>query len=33
MSKDIPVDFRVSLLKNAYNPLGVLGTKGGCKIP
>ena len=27
-SKDIPIDFRVELLKNAPNPLGVLGSKG-----
>lgn len=27
-SKDIPIDFRVSLLKNAPNPLGVLRSKG-----
>lgn len=26
-SKDIPVDMRVSLLKNAPNPLGILGSK------
>ena len=28
MSKDIPVDFRVAFLKDAPNPLGVLGAKG-----
>ena len=27
-SKDIPIDFRVSLLKNAPNPVGVLRSKG-----
>lgn len=28
MAKDIPVDFRISLLKDAPNPLGVLSAKG-----
>ena len=28
-SKDIPIDFRVALLKNVPNPVGVLGSKGG----
>jgi hypothetical protein len=27
-SKDIPIDFRVTLLKDAPNPLGILGSKG-----
>ena len=27
-SKDIPIDFRVDLLKNAPNPIGILGSKG-----
>ena len=27
-SKDIPIDFRVTLLKNAPNPVNVLGSKG-----
>ena len=27
-SKDIPLDFRVELLKDAPNPIGVLGSKG-----
>lgn len=27
-SKDIPIDFRVTLLKNAPNPLGILRSKG-----
>ena len=27
-AKDIPQDFRVTLLKNARNPLGVLSSKG-----
>jgi xanthine dehydrogenase/oxidase len=27
-SKDIPVDFRISFLKDTPNPLGVLGAKG-----
>ena len=27
-SKDIPVDFRVELLRDAPNPVGVLGSKG-----
>ena len=27
-SKDIPIDFRVELLKDAPNPIGVLGSKG-----
>ncbi|CAB4039754.1 xanthine dehydrogenase oxidase-like, partial [Paramuricea clavata] len=26
-SKDIPIDFRVNLLKDAPNPLGILGSK------
>ena len=37
-SKDIPIDFRIELLKDAPNPVGVLGSKGkqdwiglGCK--
>ena len=31
-SKDIPIDFRIALLKDAPNPIGILGTKGtGCK--
>jgi hypothetical protein len=29
MPKDIPIDFRIALLKVAPNPLGVLGSKGG----
>lgn len=28
MAKDIPVDFRISLLKDAPNPVGVLSAKG-----
>ncbi|XP_028395681.1 xanthine dehydrogenase-like [Dendronephthya gigantea] len=32
-SKDIPIDFRVSLLKNAPNPLGVLGSKAAGEPP
>ncbi|XP_052766428.1 xanthine dehydrogenase-like [Mya arenaria] len=32
-NKDIPVDFRVSLLKNAPNPVGVLGSKGSGEPP
>ena len=31
-SKDIPIDFRVELLKDAPNPIGVLGSKGTCSI-
>jgi xanthine dehydrogenase/oxidase len=27
-SKDIPIDFRVTLLKNAPNPKGILSSKG-----
>lgn len=27
-SKDVPIDFRVKLLKDATNPVGVLGSKG-----
>lgn len=27
-SQDIPIDFRVELLKNAPNPLGILRSKG-----
>ena len=27
-TKDIPIDFRVDLLKNAPNPIGILGSKG-----
>ena len=27
-SKDIPIDFHVELLKDAPNPIGVLGSKG-----
>ena len=27
-SQDIPIDFRVELLKNASNPPGILGSKG-----
>ena len=27
-SKDIPIDFRVELLKNSSNPPGILGSKG-----
>ena len=27
-AKDIPIDFRVELLKDALNPIGVLGSKG-----
>ena len=27
-TKDIPVDFRINFLKDAPNPLGVLGAKG-----
>ena len=27
-SKDIPIDFRIEFLKNAPNPVGVLGSKG-----
>ena len=27
-SKDIPIDLRVELLKNAPNPVGFLGSKG-----
>jgi xanthine dehydrogenase/oxidase len=26
-TKDIPIDWRVSLLKNSNNPLGILGSK------
>ena len=29
-AKDIPQDFRVSLLKNSRNPLGVMSSKGCC---
>lgn len=28
MAKDIPIDFRIQLLKNAPNPVGVLRSKG-----
>ena len=28
-AKDIPQDFRVSLLKGARNPMGVMSSKGG----
>lgn len=28
MPKDLPIDFRLTLLKNAPNPLGVLRSKG-----
>ena len=31
-SKDIPIDFRVSLLKNAPNPLGILRSKGNIDV-
>ena len=31
-SKDIPIDFRVELLKDAPNPIGVLGSKGAYDI-
>lgn len=27
-TKDIPIDFRIELLKDAPNPLGILGSKG-----
>ena len=27
-SKDIPIDFRIALLKDAPNPIGILGSKG-----
>ena len=27
-SKDIPIDFRIALLRDAPNPIGILGTKG-----
>jgi len=33
VSKDIPVDFRVTLLKNAYNPLGIMGSKAVAEPP
>jgi xanthine dehydrogenase/oxidase len=32
-SKDIPIDFRVALLKNAPNPVGVLGSKASGEPP
>lgn len=27
-AKDIPLDFRVKLQRNSYNPAGILGSKG-----
>ncbi|XP_053608971.1 probable aldehyde oxidase gad-3 [Plodia interpunctella] len=33
LAKDIPIDFRVSLRRNSYNPLGVLGSKGATEPP
>ncbi|XP_013192263.2 uncharacterized protein LOC106136308 [Amyelois transitella] len=32
-AKDIPIDFRVSLRRNSYNPVGVLGSKGVTEPP
>ena len=29
-AKDIPEDFRVTLLRKSKNPYGVLGSKGNC---
>lgn len=28
LAKDIPLDFRISLRRNSFNPVGVLGSKG-----
>ena len=33
LAKDIPVDFRINLLKNAPNPVGILRAKGKKNIP
>lgn len=28
LAKDIPIDFRVQLRRNSFNPTGVIGAKG-----
>lgn len=28
LAKDIPLDFRITLRRNSFNPIGVLGSKG-----
>lgn len=28
LAKDIPIDFRIQLRRNSYNPIGTLGAKG-----
>lgn len=33
LAKDIPLEFNVQLRRNAYNPLGILGSKGICSTP
>ncbi|XP_025087515.1 xanthine dehydrogenase-like [Pomacea canaliculata] len=33
MAKNLPIDFRLDLLKNAPNPMGVLGSKGSGEPP
>ncbi|KAM3958764.1 uncharacterized protein ACR2FA_007169 [Aphomia sociella] len=33
LAKDIPIDFRIQLRRNSYNPFGVLGSKGVSEPP